>query len=114
MCFLQFGIRLGQCGPRFAQPEAQLTEHPLALADPDADTVLLLNPSTECFSIPEVSAQASTPPTVPHPRAGAPPRGRSCLALPKAHREGDDHIEILPSDGSRPEVRGSSWASLQS
>jgi len=61
MCFLQFGIRLGQCGPRFAQPEAQLTEHPLALADPDADTVLLLNPSTECFSIPEVSAQACLP-----------------------------------------------------
>jgi hypothetical protein len=44
MCFLHRGIGMGQCGSWFAQPEAELTEHPLALADPNRDAVLLRNP----------------------------------------------------------------------
>jgi hypothetical protein len=52
---------MGQSGAWFAQPEAQLTEHPLALANPDGNSVPLLNPGTECFSIPEVPAQTNLP-----------------------------------------------------
>ncbi len=61
MCFLCRGISMGHSGAWFAQPEAQLTEHPLALANPDGNAVPLLNPGTECFSIPEVPAQTNLP-----------------------------------------------------
>ena len=61
MCFLCRGISMGQSGAWFAQPEAQLTEHPLALANPDGNAVPLLNPGTECFSIPQVPAQTNLP-----------------------------------------------------
>ncbi len=61
MCFLYRGISMGQSGAWFAQPEAQLTEHPLALANPDGNAVSLRNPGTECFSIPEVPAQTNLP-----------------------------------------------------
>ena len=61
MCFLYRGISMGQSGAWFAQPEAQLTEHPLALANPDGNAVPLLNPGTECFSVPEVPAQTDLP-----------------------------------------------------
>jgi hypothetical protein len=57
MGFLYRGISMGQGGAWFAQPEAQLTEHPLALTNPEGNAVPLLNPRTECFSIPEVPAQ---------------------------------------------------------
>jgi len=61
MCFLGRGISMGQSGAWFAQAEAQLTEHPLALANPDGNAVPLRNPGTECFSIPEVPAQTNLP-----------------------------------------------------
>jgi hypothetical protein len=61
MCFLYRGISMSQSGAWFAQPEAQLTEYPLALANPDGNAVSLLNPGTECFSIPEVPAQTNLP-----------------------------------------------------
>jgi len=61
MGFLKLGIGLSQRRSRFTQAEAELTEHTLALAYPDVDVVFLLNPSAECFSIPDVSAQASFP-----------------------------------------------------
>src|SRR4029077_11044923 len=59
MFFLHCGIRLGQRGPWFTQPEAELTEHALALANPDGDAVPLLNPATQCFSIPDIPAQTN-------------------------------------------------------
>ena len=61
MCFLQCGIGLGQRGSWLAQPEAELTEHPLALANTDGNAIPLLNPGTECFSVPEVPAQTNLP-----------------------------------------------------
>src|SRR6266436_1152011 len=61
MRFLKLGIGLSQRGSWFAQAEAELTEHTLALTYPDGDAVFLLNPSAEGLSIPEVSAQASLP-----------------------------------------------------
>jgi hypothetical protein len=61
MGFLRHGIGMGQRGAWFAQPEAELTEHALALANPDGDAVPLLNPGTECFSIPEVPTQTNLP-----------------------------------------------------
>ncbi len=61
MGFLRDGIGMGQHGAWFAQPEAELTEHALALANPDGDAVPLLNPGTECFSIPDVPTQTNLP-----------------------------------------------------
>ena len=61
MGFLHCGMGLGQRGSWFAQPEAELTEHTLALANPDGDAVPLLNPGTQCFSVPEVPAQTNLP-----------------------------------------------------
>jgi len=58
MGFLQLGIGLRQRRSRFTQAEAELTEHTLTLANPYGDAVFLLNPSAQCFSIPDVSAQA--------------------------------------------------------
>ena len=84
MCFLCRGISMGQSGAWFAQPETQLTEHPLALANPDGNAVSLLNPGTEGFSVPEIPAQANLPrrvtqdPIHPFPllfrQASGPPR----------------------------------------
>ncbi len=61
MRFLKLRIGLSQRGSWFAQAEAELTEHTLALTYPDGDAVFLLNPGAQCFSIPDVSAQASLP-----------------------------------------------------
>ena len=61
MGFLHCGIGLGQRGSWLAQPESELTEHTLALANPDGNAIPLLNPGTECFSVPEVSAQTNLP-----------------------------------------------------
>ena len=59
MCFLHCGIRLGQRRPWFTQAEAELTKHALALANSDGDAVPLLNPATQCFSIPDIPAQTN-------------------------------------------------------
>ena len=61
MCFLHDGIGLGQRGSRLAQPEAELTEHTLALANPDGNAIPLLNPGTEGLSVPEIPAQTNLP-----------------------------------------------------
>ena len=84
MCFLHCGIGLGQSGSWLAQSKAELTEHTLALANPDDDAIPLLNPGTECFSIPQVPAQTNLPrrvtqdPIHPFPlffrQASGPPR----------------------------------------
>jgi hypothetical protein len=65
MCFLYRGISMGQSGAWFAQPEAELTEHTLALANPDGNSIPLLNPGTEGFSVPEIPAQTNLPRRVP-------------------------------------------------
>ncbi len=62
MCFLHCGMAWASAGRWFAQAEAELTEHTLALANPDGDAVPLLNPGTEYFSIPQVPAQTEVPP----------------------------------------------------
>ena len=101
MCFLQCGIGLGQRGSWLAQPEAELTEHPLALANTDGNAIPLLNPGTECFSVPEVPAQTNLPRRVTqdsiHPlqlffrQASRPPRSfpfqqsRQTVALKTPH-----------------------------
>jgi hypothetical protein len=87
MCFLHFGIGLGQRGSWLPQPEAKLTKHTLALANPDRNAnnaIPLLNPGTECFSVPQVPAQTNLPgrvtqdPIHPFPlvfrQASGPPR----------------------------------------
>ncbi len=61
MCFLHCGIGLGQRGSWLAQPEAELTEHTLAPANTDGNAIPLLNPGTECFSVPQVPAQTNLP-----------------------------------------------------
>jgi hypothetical protein len=61
MCFLHNRIGMGQRGSWLAQPEAELTEHTLALANPDGNAIPLLNPGTECFSVPQVPAQTNLP-----------------------------------------------------
>jgi hypothetical protein len=61
MCFLNCGIGLGQSGSWLAQTEAELTKHTLALANPDGNAIPLLNPGTECFSVPQVPAQSNLP-----------------------------------------------------
>lgn len=61
MGFLHNGIGMGQRGAWFTQPEAELTEHTLALPNTDGNAVPLFNPGTECFPIPEVSTQANLP-----------------------------------------------------
>jgi len=61
MGFLQCGTGLGQRGSWLAQPKTELTEHPLALADPDGNAIPLLNPGTERFAIPQVPAQTNLP-----------------------------------------------------
>ena len=61
MCFLHGGIGLGQRGSRLAQPEAELTEHTLALANPNGNAIPLRNPGTEGFSVPEIPAQTNLP-----------------------------------------------------
>jgi hypothetical protein len=61
MCFLQYGIGFGLRGSWFGQPEAELTEHTLALANTHDDAISLLDPRTECFSVPDVSAQTDLP-----------------------------------------------------
>ena len=47
MGFLHCGIGLGHRGSWLAQPESELTEHTLALANPDGNAIPLLNPGTE-------------------------------------------------------------------
>ena len=61
MRFLHGGIGLGQRGSWLAQAEAELTEHTLALANPDGHAIPLLNPGAEGLSVPEIPAQANLP-----------------------------------------------------
>ena len=46
---------------RLAQPEAELTKHTRALANPDGNAIPLPNPGTECFPVPQVPAQTNLP-----------------------------------------------------
>ena len=55
---LNFRVSVGDQGPRFAQPEAELPEHPLALANAQVDVEVLLHPSTQGLPVPKGSRQA--------------------------------------------------------
>ena len=54
---LNFRVSVGDQGPRFAQPEAELPEHPLALANAQVDVEVLLHPSTQGLPVPKGSRQ---------------------------------------------------------
>ena len=58
MRLLQLGIRVGNQRARFAQAEAELTEHPLALAHAQPNPIVPCQPDLQRFPVPQCPAQA--------------------------------------------------------
>src|SRR5437667_870655 len=58
MRLLQNRIGVGNQGPRLAQPEAELSKHPLALTHAQPNPVMPGEPGLEAFPVPQRSAQA--------------------------------------------------------
>lgn len=54
---VKFGIRLSEQRSWFAQPETQLSKQPLALSHTQLDAILLINPSAQSLTVPNVSTQ---------------------------------------------------------
>jgi hypothetical protein len=50
-------VCLGDAGPRFAKPEAELAKQPLALSHPQLNSILAADPGGQRFAIPQVSCQ---------------------------------------------------------
>ncbi len=58
MRLLQNRVGVGKQGPRLAQPEAELSKHPLALTHAQPNPVTPCEPNLEGLAVPQRSAQA--------------------------------------------------------